>query len=648
MQILSISIYGRNKKRRDVKFNLGKLNILTGASGTGKSSLLHIIEYCLGSSTCGISKGLIRNNVEWYSLLLAFDDCQVFLARKAPKLGFDSNSTCDLKIAAEIELPEYDELEESTNIEGALSFLSRKIGIGEINTEVDIEHSRATYKIGFKHTLPYILQEQEEVASRKALFHKQSDHWINVSIKDTMPYILGAVEEQRLGEIQKLRLLKRDKALLQKQLNEARAIQGDGLRKGYELYAECSNFGLIERRVLESDDDLLTELFSVNKFSDEIQESNRVIPEYITDDSQYLYEINRETEALQEEKLSISNQISRLQAYVMELESARNEFTEQSARLNTMNLFKVLNSESSLYGREFDSLKSRLESNAKRLDKELQHIKKSKPRISEDLGRLKEQEKNLVQEINKRRLSVEAIYRQNKKLSEQKSLEKRQENIRGRVSLYLESVTSHNSSKSMEDKIKLLDQKITMLEKQLDPTHLKARFESQLSLISNDMSIWAKELRLEHSEYPVRFDSKKATVVVDTPDGPVSLDNMGSGENWVGYHLVTILAFAKWFIIKNRPVPRFVVLDQPTQVYFPSDTSTTGDLSEIEEDEDRSAVTRMFNWLAKVSDELAPNLQIIVTDHADINEPWFQSCVLKPKWRGKEALIPHDWLTSDD
>ncbi|PAS29115.1 DUF3732 domain-containing protein [Vibrio cholerae] len=652
MQILGISIYGINKRRRDVIFNLGKLNVLTGASGTGKSSLLHIIEYCLGSSTCGISKGLIRNNVEWYSLLLSFDDCEVFLARKAPNSGFDSNSICDIKIAKKIKIPEYAELEESTNIEGIINYLSRKIGISEVNTEVDSEHTRTTYKINFKHTLPFILQEQEEVASRKALFHRQTDHWVNVSIKDTLPYILGAVEEQRLGDMQELRSLKRERTLIQKQLNEMKSLKGDGLRKGYELYAECCNFGILNRQILENDEDLLAELFKVNQLSIEGELTEKNILEASTESNQnsesYLYVLKREIEELQENKLSVSNQISRLQDYMLELNSAKDEFTEQSARLKTMNLLKVFNTNSSIFGNEINSLRGRLESNARRLSNELQFINRSKPRILEDLGHLKLEEKKLILEINKRRSATEAIYKQNKQLLEQKSLERRKENIRGRVSLYLESITSEDTSKQLESKINLLEGRIKILERELDRSNVKAQFESQLSLISNDMTIWARELRLEHSDYPVRFDSKKATVVVDTPDGPVSLDNMGSGENWVGYHLVTILAFAKWFIKKNRPVPRFVVLDQPTQVYFPSDTSTTGDLSEILEDEDRNAVTRMFNWLSRVSDELAPNLQIIVTDHADINEPWFQSCVIKPKWRGNEALIPHDWLINSD
>lgn len=157
------------------------------------------------------------------------------------------------------------------------------------------------------------------------------------------------------------------------------------------------------------------------------------------------------------------------------------------------------------------------------------------------------------------------------------------------------------------------------------------------------MTAWAQELKLGYSNNRIKLDASKLTVVADTPDGPVPLDKMGSGENWMGYHVVTYLALAKWFIDRSRPVGRFLFLDQPTQVYFPADKSNTGDLSEIEKDEDRLAVKNLFEWIFRVTQELFPNLQVIITDHADIDEPWFQDAVRDQKWRGDHALIPKHW-----
>ena len=40
---------------------------------------------------------------------------------------------------------------------------------------------------------------------------------------------------------------------------------------------------------------------------------------------------------------------------------------------------------------------------------------------------------------------------------------------------------------------------------------------------------------------------------------------MGSGENWVGYHLIAHLALHQWFVQRQRPVPSFLFLDQPVK-----------------------------------------------------------------------------------
>jgi hypothetical protein len=60
------------------------------------------------------------------------------------------------------------------------------------------------------------------------------------------------------------------------------------------------------------------------------------------------------------------------------------------------------------------------------------------------------------------------------------------------------------------------------------------------------------------------------------------------------------------------------------------------------DDEDREAVKRMFKLIIKVLEELYPKFQIILTDHADIQEEWFQNCIIE-KWRGEKKLVPDTW-----
>jgi len=54
-------------------------------------------------------------------------------------------------------------------------------------------------------------------------------------------------------------------------------------------------------------------------------------------------------------------------------------------------------------------------------------------------------------------------------------------------------------------------------------------------------------------------------------------------------------------------------------------------------------VRNIFQWIFKIAEELALNLQVIITDHADIEEDWFQDAIRDEKWRGEAALIPAHW-----
>ena len=75
--------------------------------------------------------------------------------------------------------------------------------------------------------------------------------------------------------------------------------------------------------------------------------------------------------------------------------------------------------------------------------------------------------------------------------------------------------------------------------------------------------------------------------------------------------------------------------------HYPSETNTEAGLPE--EDANRIAVRAMFELMRDVVAELSPRFQVIVCDHADLPERWFQEAV-RERWRHGVKLIPADWL----
>ena len=65
-------------------FKKNKVNVITGDSSTGKSSILQIIDYCLLAPESAIVEDVINRNVSWYGLSFNLNGHDFAIARKAP------------------------------------------------------------------------------------------------------------------------------------------------------------------------------------------------------------------------------------------------------------------------------------------------------------------------------------------------------------------------------------------------------------------------------------------------------------------------------------------------------------------------------------------------------------------------------------
>lgn len=67
--IASIFFIGEDNAFRAINLDLGRVNIITGASGTGKSAIIKALDYCLGSSKCQlpvyVRRRCIAVGVKW-------------------------------------------------------------------------------------------------------------------------------------------------------------------------------------------------------------------------------------------------------------------------------------------------------------------------------------------------------------------------------------------------------------------------------------------------------------------------------------------------------------------------------------------------------------------------------------------------------
>ncbi len=97
--------------------------------------------------------------------------------------------------------------------------------------------------------------------------------------------------------------------------------------------------------------------------------------------------------------------------------------------------------------------------------------------------------------------------------------------------------------------------------------------------------------------------------------------------------------------MQASPVPSLLVLDQPSQVYFPrtlAKEAPEGDDPALR-DEDVAAVRKVFETLAAATAS-TKGLQILVLDHAS-DDVWQGVAVHEvEEWRNGKALVPAEWL----
>ncbi|MFF2173207.1 DUF3732 domain-containing protein [[Kitasatospora] papulosa] len=90
----------------------------------------------------------------------------------------------------------------------------------------------------------------------------------------------------------------------------------------------------------------------------------------------------------------------------------------------------------------------------------------------------------------------------------------------------------------------------------------------------------------------------------------------------------------------QRPVPHFIMFDQPNRAFLPEEVHDVGALT----DADWEAVRSYFSLMRDVVNRNGQGLQIIVCDRVNLRDEWFRDAVIK-NWRQGKALIPTDRIT---
>ena len=642
MQIRELVIYGYNGKVRHLPFELGKVNIITGKSKSGKSVVGDIIDYCLGGESCNIADGVVRDNVAWYGLLLQFEHERVFVARKNPDKGQQTTGFCYIEVGEKIEVPKVCDFVSNTNVSGIEEELTKRIGISENLYTPPEGQSRLPLAANIRHALYYCFQGQDEIAAKNFLFHHQSDDFITQAIKDTSAYFLGAISEEALAMENERSILKRRLILEKRKLEENRNLMGGGSDRAISLIAEARQVGLLDEKVQIDYQNYQNyqEMFSI------LQATMNWTPNNVvhSDGMDRLTFLQSRLQEMRDEFSEIGINIDNAKKFIGETTGYFSEAQHQKMRLESIGLFEQLDFNpdkcplcSGVLEQPLPSVEM-IKASIVNLDKSIANVTREQPKLRLYIDNLEQERENKREEIRLLEAEIDGIYPQEEERIRLRDINARRGKVVGRISLWVESVKNDTESEKQEQIVKKIEKRIEEIDNILDRESVEERKQSALSRIQEDMTKWAKELQLEHCDNPYRLDMNKVTVVVDKPERPVPLKQLGSGSNWVGVHLISYFALQHFFINANRPVPRFLFLDQPSQVYFPSEMD--------EKQIDWNEVDKMYQFIINRTNEAKGKLQVIIVDHADLKDDFFRKFVCEDWWSSDDNLVPRDWYNN--
>jgi hypothetical protein len=239
-QILKLILWSKaGHPPRVVEFEPGMVNVISGASKTGKSAVIPIIDYCLASGKCSIPVGTIREACSWFGVVIDTMEGQLLLARREPG---DARQTGDMFVleGEAIEIPPAI-LEKNSSVDAVKRKLDALAGLSQLGLEPESD-SGFLSRVSFRDLIAFTFQPQYIVANPMVLFYNADTTEHREKLKSIFPYVLGALTPAMLAaswEIARLtRDLRRKEAALASTKSGVKAWQAESqswIRQSVEL-----------------------------------------------------------------------------------------------------------------------------------------------------------------------------------------------------------------------------------------------------------------------------------------------------------------------------------------------------------------------------------------------------------------------------
>jgi hypothetical protein len=315
---------------RSLPFELGKVNVISGASRTGKSAIIPIIDYCLGSDKCTVPVNTIRDSCEWFGIVIQTDRGQKLLARREPG---SQKATGDMFIleGANIEIPR-EIKSKNTSVDAVKRLLDEFAGLTALDFDLEGSNSGFKGRPSFRDFGAFTFQPQNIVANPGVLFYKADTYEHREKLRTIFPYVLNAITPQLLAKQHELKQLQKELLQKQRELSAVRKVSEEWLAEIRSRVSEAKELGLLNDPIPDS----ITREKMVNLIKDVVQRSTyeiRVTSDTISDAIQELIALRNEEDTTSLELSMLRKRYAEMTALKVNTEKYRDALYVQRDRL---------------------------------------------------------------------------------------------------------------------------------------------------------------------------------------------------------------------------------------------------------------------------------------------------------------------------
>ena len=572
-------LWMKNGNIRTLDFKPNKVNIITGASESGKSEILAIIDYCFfADKNIKITEEYINENVQWYGINFSINDKVYTIGRKSLEAGIPSK---EYYFSMDGEIPE--KLSESISEDKLKEVLNTEFGINE---NVIIPYGGKKIKAGSKISIRYFMlfnsQDQDTIDNSDVFFDKQTDPKYQEALERIFDIAVGISNEKNVLIKEKIDSINKDINKYERKQraidNQISSFESDKL----ELVKKAKELGLISNDSLDIDEciESILDLSKCNTIEFDVESSEKL-------------------DTLCDKERKIKRDIKIIKNFLHEY----NDYKDlMKVKLDSLKPIKYLTDNYSelINHPSVGNILNGLENNYNCMLAEMNKLKKNDYGMNEKLKKLS----NDLMEIREK-IRVETLQEKNANIIDKYMF---LGEAKAKIELY-------NGDEEKEDYTKKIDElkhELTDLNVQLENFNdKKVAIIRLIELSSKKMMDKCKKAMETYGDYIPVLNYKNKKLELMNPVVAQIAKVVGSSSNYMFLHLIYMLALHEVIIAQHiQYVPSYLILDQPSRPYYDNNNERFKDKEKV-----TIAIQLLNDYIDIINAEYKEEFQFIVFEH---------------------------------